>query len=429
MHYIYLLLNSALLLAVCTNLLPYRLKHWQMTAVFVYLIAANHFTASLGWLGPYITVGGVFLLIFLSNSAGLLNVCFSAFGYLFYVVLRQIYLISAKALLGIKPPQMHREHLLAFTAFCLVTVGLITGLIGWVFRKKNKINLLSVSKNLLVCILLYLLLCTCMFIFNSTYAKRIGYPPHIVGINSLLFGVFFLFSALLLSSTLSIWKKDSDTRHRLEQQAQMAEYTKTLEFLYQSMRSFRHDYINILSTMQGYMMDNDMEGLKSYFQKHILAVEKKAVPANFEVGKLSRIELPEIKGILYNKIIYALSLGLRVHLNIPNPITRITMNSMDLCRILGILLDNAIEASQNSKEKQIDLLFLQDSSIVSMVIGNTCQDLTIPLPSLPNPGATTKGEGRGMGLYTVAQILSGYPTVSHTTTYNDHYFEQRLENL
>lgn len=324
-------------------------------------------------LDPISSWGGAFVLIYVFSPSRLLNVCFASFGYLFYVVIRQIYLLSAKAVLGIRPPQIHREYLLYFTGFCLLTLGLITGISGRQLRKRIKINLLSVSKNLVVCIFLYLMLCTCMFIFNTTY-------------------------------------------------------TKTLEYLYQSMRSFRHDYLNILSTLQGYMMDNDMEGLKNYFRDSILPLNQACVPPTFVIGKLSNIKIPELKGLLYNKIIYAISLGIQVHLDIPNPVTRVSMDHVDLCRILGIYLDNATEAACQSERKQMDLLFLEETCS-TFSIGNTCPSLTLPLSALAAPGTTTKGKDRGTGLYTVSQILEKYPTVLRNMSYHDNYFEQHLENL
>lgn len=428
MHYIYSLLHSALLLTVCIHLLPYRLKYWQSGVLFLYLYVAVCFTAPFRWLGPYLIMGGAFALIYVFSPSRLLNVCFASFGYLFYVVIRQIYLLSAKAVLGIRPPQMHREYLLYFTGFCLLTLGLITGISGRQLRKRIKINLLSVSKNLVVCIFLYLMLCTCMFIFNTTYAKTLGYPPHIIGINGVLFGIFFLFSAALLWNTSRVWKKELDSRRKLERQEQVLAYTKTLEYLYQSMRSFRHDYLNILSTLQGYMMDNDMEGLKNYFRDSILPLNQACVPPTFVIGKLSNIKIPELKGLLYNKIIYAISLGIQVHLDIPNPVTRVSMDHVDLCRILGIYLDNATEAACQSERKQMDLLFLEETCS-TFSIGNTSPSLTLPLSALAAPGTTTKGKDRGTGLYTVSQILEKYPTVLRNMSYHDNYFEQHLENL
>lgn len=428
MHYIYSLLHSTLLLAVCTHLLPHRLKYWQTGILFAYLYIAVHFAMPFDWFGPYLIMGGAFVLIYIFSPSRLVNVCFASFGYLLYVVVRQIYLISAKALLGIRPPQMHREYLIYFTGFCLLTVGLITGISGWLLRKKSKIHLFPVSKNLVICIFLYLMLCTCMFIFNTTYAKTLGYPPHIIGINGLLFGIFFLFSAVLLWNTFRIWKKEFDSRLMLERQEQVLEYTKTLEYLYQSMRSFRHDYVNILSTLQGYMMEDDMDGLKAYFQESILPLGKAAEPSAFDIGNLSNMKIPEIKGLLYNKIIYAASQGIHVRLNIPKPFTRVSMDHVDLCRVLGIYLDNATEAACQSEKKQMDLFFLQEGC-ASLAVGNTCQPLSLPLSSLSEPGTTTKGNGRGTGLYTVSQILSRYPSVLQNTSYHDDYFEQHLENL
>lgn len=47
----------------------------------------------------------------------------------------------------------------------------------------------------------------------------------------------------------------------------LQEYTNQIENMYSSLRSFKHDYSNIMLSMSGYIETNDMEGLREYFEK------------------------------------------------------------------------------------------------------------------------------------------------------------------
>lgn len=54
----------------------------------------------------------------------------------------------------------------------------------------------------------------------------------------------------------------------------LQEYANQIESMYSSLRSFKHDYSNIMLSMSGYIESNDMEGLREYFNKEILPISK-----------------------------------------------------------------------------------------------------------------------------------------------------------
>ena len=62
-------------------------------------------------------------------------------------------------------------------------------------------------------------------------------------------------------------KVDMDMRQ--DSYNRLQEYTNQIESMYSSLRSFKHDYSNIMLSMSGYIESNDMEGLSDYFNKEI----------------------------------------------------------------------------------------------------------------------------------------------------------------
>ena len=50
---------------------------------------------------------------------------------------------------------------------------------------------------------------------------------------------------------------------------QYYKYTLQIEQINNEMRKFRHDYVNILATLSEYIREDDMDGLRTYFDQNI----------------------------------------------------------------------------------------------------------------------------------------------------------------
>lgn len=255
------------------------------------------------------------------------------------------------------------------------------------------------------------------------------YPSYIVVINAILFTCFFLLTVSISFVIIYYIKKDYASRQKLKEYEQLQNYIYELESLYSEMRIYRHDNINLLSSIYGYIDENDMPGLKSYFQNKILNEINKPAFSHIEIGKLSEIKILEIKGLLYAKLLHAFSKHLTITVSIDCPVISTRMESTDLIKILGIFLDNAIEAAEFSMSKQLDISFSKTSDFTVLSVGNSCDLETIPLIQLSEPNYTTKGPGHGIGLATVKQLLQKYPDIHQHTQFKDHYFVQQLNNI
>ena len=86
--------------------------------------------------------------------------------------------------------------------------------------------------------------------------------------------------------------------------------------LYNDMRGFRHDYINILASMADYLENEDMQGLKQHFNKNIMPLGEGMKSNNFKIGLLQNLHLPEIKGIMASKVIRAQECGIDVSIEV-----------------------------------------------------------------------------------------------------------------
>lgn len=242
-------------------------------------------------------------------------------------------------------------------------------------------------------------------------------------------GLFFLIIIGLLLFTASKMQKEALIKQRLSEYDTLQEYTNKLETVYQELRIARHDYSNILSTLYGFIEADNLNGLRIYFKNHLTGVKETFAPSDYELGLLSNIHIPELKGLFVSKLIHALHLKLKLHIDIPHEILHIHMDILDVVRILGIYLDNAIEAADTSSERLLHLSFWDDGQSCCITIGNSCSAESLPLGRISEFGYSTKGENRGIGLFQAERILCHYPDICVRTAFENHYFTQTLRNI
>jgi len=217
----------------------------------------------------------------------------------------------------------------------------------------------------------------------------------------ILYALFFLLSRYSITELIS-------ARRSAEKQAQvLAEYTKTLEADYNEMRKFRHDHLSLLHGFAGFIGDDNQEGIKEYLRENLAIAEKSLKALDKNVEDLQTINIPELKGLLAVKFAGAQSEGIEVRIDIAQPVEDIPLERTDLCRIAGIMVDNAVEellySGKNYERKLIEFGIILSDSDVLIVCTNNCKD-TPPIEEIFKENYSTKGSGRGLGLYNLKQI-------------------------
>nr|WP_106782503.1 GHKL domain-containing protein [Lysinibacillus timonensis] len=231
---------------------------------------------------------------------------------------------------------------------------------------------------------------------------------------------------LIIFLTKSVMRHNEFKRITREQEQQL-QYMRSLEKVNKEMRKFQHDYANILLTIRGYLDTEDLDGLKEYFQFHILKAEKQTFLKNESFNNLDNLKLVELKGLLATKFMQADQLGITFKIEIPESIDRIDMDIIDLTRIIGIMTDNAIEASMKLEQSQVNIAFMNtNSNSIMIVIENMTENSSINIDELFKESYSTKGEGRGIGLSTVKEILKYYPNVHLDTHIENGWFIQEV---
>ena len=134
-----------------------------------------------------------------------------------------------------------------------------------------------------------------------------------------------------------------------------------------------------------------------------------------------------VKSLLYTKLIAILNRNINLDVEIADPIPVLPMDSLTLCRILGILLDNALEAAADSEEKKLRLSVVSAETAVTFMITNSTQPLSVPVSALFERGYSSKENHDGIGLSVVAQLLDSMPYANLSVKCDDTIFYQDLE--
>lgn len=191
-------------------------------------------------------------------------------------------------------------------------------------------------------------------------------------------------------------------------------------------RCFRHDFNNILQAIDSYITLKDLDSLQSYFNSLI----KECNYIN-EIDFLnSRIkENPAISGLLLSKYKIAEEHNIKMNIEILVDLAKFKKRSYRISRVLGILLDNAIEACVDADNKIINVTFMKEErkNRVIIKVENTYIDKEIDIGKIFEKEYTTKTGNSGLGLWKVKDILRKDTKLDLFTTKDEYMFKQQLE--
>ncbi len=194
-----------------------------------------------------------------------------------------------------------------------------------------------------------------------------------------------------------------------------AEYTKLMEelsgtrYLVDSMRANNHDFTNKLHVILGLIQMEMYEEASSYIQnitmvqrenisKVMHAVSEPAVAALL-IGKIARASELNVNFVLHEGCCYS-----SADMNLPSEM---------LITVIGNLLDNAFDAMNSNDNNKLpkELVFgiySKPGAVLITVDDTGCGIASENIGSLFDNGYSTKGEGRGTGLYQVKSMVENF---------------------
>ena len=311
---------------------------------------------------------------------------------------------------------IYRISYLFFTYLILLLIVYILNHLKFKFNYNtnfDKKTMITISINLLLGIFT-------LIIQTFLYLYYINTIPIIFTLFnfSLLFAYFFIsFYSLTKAMKLDIATRDLENAES---------YNNSLSILYDNVRGFKHDFDNMVNIIGGYIQVNDIDGLKKYYS----SLEKDCSRVrNVQMLNPNIINNPGIYNLIVSKYKKAADLDISINFEFFFDFNNLHMPIYEFSRVLGILLDNAIEAAKECKEKQINLLFRESRKqhVQIIIIENTYLNKNIDTKKIFEKGFSGKENHTGIGLWEVNNIIMKNNNAVLKTTKDDKYFKQELQ--
>lgn len=202
-------------------------------------------------------------------------------------------------------------------------------------------------------------------------------------------------------------------------------YTETIENLLDEMQKSRHDYKNMILSIQDFVIEKRFDELGKYFKDEILKSENlERASKNIYMATKQIKNLP-LKSLVNAKLNEAISKGIKVEITIFAEIDIKFVMILDLCRIVGNLLDNAYDAAIESEEKIISLIMLKNENQFSITLCNSF-DGDVDMSKVWRKGYSSKGKNRGQGLSIVKKLIEQHPNILLNTEIKNNLFVQDI---
>ena len=223
------------------------------------------------------------------------------------------------------------------------------------------------------------------------------------------FIIFINISFIIIYSIIvfqSISEKSENIKFKQQNEMlldNLNEYEKMLDY----QRVNNHENKNQLLVIRSMISKNNKKALN--YLDEIITEKRKDDEGLYTYAKI----IPEggLQGLVYQKMLKMKENNININLNVDRKIRKVNFEEIsskvnyDLCRAIGIILDNAIEEVIKLKEKEILISMYKDEDYFVIEVSNKCE--TIPdLSKMDEKGYTTKSEGHGYGLSLLCDIIS-----------------------
>lgn len=245
------------------------------------------------------------------------------------------------------------------------------------------------------------------------------------------FSVDFIITMLIVLGFsivgFTILRQRAQIQETTSKYQQLANYSDVTNDLLEEYRIVAHEHKNQLSAIKNMLEDNAPD-ISDYIDT---LLEKRGKLKYYWIEQLNHLPLSGLKGLINYKLMEMESKKLDVNINVSKEVTKtnlpkLTIKQKDsLYSIMGVYLDNAIQAAEVSKKKEISLEIFKENKDVVIIIANTYNG-KIDLEKLDEYGYSTKGKNHGVGLHIVKKILEEESVFSQNRNILEDYYVQEL---
>lgn len=270
------------------------------------------------------------------------------------------------------------------------------------------------SKNMIksICFFVLFLIVVCTITYNLyiTFAMKENFFTNVI-----IMGIFLILT--------SIYIKEQNSFNKLNHEYEILfNYVQNFEDWIEKEQLNRHELKNSLGSIMNVTRDKNVQKKIGEILNDNISVEEKWIE------QLKYLPKGTLKGLLYYKMAVAQKKHITITTDLSSKTTRVfnKLTNDDwkiLSKLIGIYLDNAIEASLKTKKKRICIEIYSHNENLHFVISNTVNK-SIDINLINKKGYTTKGKGHGNGLhYAQKLILKNKHILSKQQVINDYYIQ------
>lgn len=346
---------------------------------------------------------------------------FTSIVYVILLVIPDLLILStAIYILGIS-----KEYYYSVIASGLIgnlSVLLIMILLTYIIRKPlRKLMKYKLSENKKIVVISVLaIIFTAIFL----YKFATGYKMN----QDVIIYLIAMFAFIVILFTL--FRQRMDNEKVSKKYDELLDVMKNYESDIEEQRTLRHETKNEFATIKCKLQDK--EDNKTIIEYIDSVIGEKGKASSTKYSKFKYLPSNGLKGFFYYKFIEAEKKGINVSINISKQIENSflkdidTKDFKDLARIVGVYLDNAIEASSTSEDKKLGIEMYLIKEKIELIITNTFNN-EINLDKIGKESFSTKGKHRGHGLLLVNKILSENNMFEAKNEIRDNIYIQSLK--
>ncbi|MCL2050499.1 MAG: GHKL domain-containing protein [Lachnospiraceae bacterium] len=400
---------------------------WLGLMIVIIVILAREFGGISGWAVPLLAIFLMIILWIIVYRNFLKILMLTVYLTALYFGIEAMYALTC-VLIGRTPAAFHEysEHLdIGILAICWVTVLVAALVLKKILKKRIDMNILNHRA-------MYFMVISAGISLLFIYLKFIlGGVLFTLGQQTVNFGdiaylLFFASSIMMFVIILRYIAKETTQRTEKLLIESSKKYINDLEESYQALRTIKHDYVNILTSLKLHIDSGDMESLEKYYYGELSEMNKDLLYQDHLMSSLQNIKISEIKSILIYKGSLALNLLIDTAIEVREAVEKLGVSTAIVCQILGILLDNAIEAAAITDEKKLRIAIINNPNSKVFIIKNTWKQQDFPVSKFFELGFSTKEGNRGVGLYTVRSLTEKINGLFLETEVTAEYFIQKL---
>lgn len=363
----------------------------------------------------FILVGPI-ISIYIYKSSFFKGICSTIIVAMISALINMLVILSMKSL-NIEPEKLISNNIYGSISTIIISTFqfLIYFILIFIFKlRKFNANLSFFNIKYVVPQLITMAFCMLpsMFLLMRNYFK---YSSLFILVN---------FVQLLVISIISMINSKNAIKyeHTETELYNTNQYNQTLMKVNEGVRGFKHDMTNIVQAILGYLACKDYNGAKNYCDNLVVGFNDINV---LSILSPTVINDPAIYGVVVSKILIARDKEMNLSLDVNVKVDEINFPKFELSRTLGILLDNAIEAGEETKDKKLVLKMYTNYSNNSDIItvSNSIKNTGIDISKIFKKDFSTKTNPSGFGLYEVSKFFNKYEQGNITTAID---YENRM---